>query len=131
MIIGERLRALREKRNLTLEEIGNYVGVNKATVQRYESGNIDIRRNIAIKLSEILQTNPSYVMGWSDESSSAYFQKYNYNLSDIEKKIIDDYRSLNDEGQEKIVVYVDDLVSSGKYIKIYPAGMGYEDKTQA
>lgn len=66
MDIGARIKQLRERQGLTLEQVGAYVGVNKATVQRYESGEIDIKRNIAIKLAEILHTEPSYIMGWSD-----------------------------------------------------------------
>lgn len=67
MNIGSRLKALREARGLTLEQVGDYVGVNKATVQRYEIGNIDIKRNVAIKLAECLNTTPSYIMGWTDD----------------------------------------------------------------
>ena len=70
MKLGERIKVLREKRELTLEQVGDYLGVNKATVLRYESGNIDIKRNTAIKLAEILHTTPTYVMGWSDDPSS-------------------------------------------------------------
>ena len=66
MEIGDRIRLLREQRELTLEQVGEYVGVNKATVQRYESGEIDIKRTTAIKLAEILGTNPAYIMGWTD-----------------------------------------------------------------
>ncbi len=51
---------------MTLDQIGTYLGVNKATVQRYENGTIDIKRNVAIKLAEILQTTPAYIMGWDD-----------------------------------------------------------------
>ncbi len=68
MDIGARLKRLREQQGLTLEQVGAHVGVNKATVQRYESGEIDIKRNVAIKLAEVLHTDPSYIMGWSDIS---------------------------------------------------------------
>lgn len=67
MEIGARIKLLRERRGLTLEQVGEYVGVNKATVQRYESGEIDIKRNVAIKLAEVLHTDPAYIMGWADE----------------------------------------------------------------
>lgn len=66
MDIGSRIKALREIRGLTLEQVGSYVGVNKATVQRYESGNIDIKRNVAIKLAECLGVSPGYIMGWDE-----------------------------------------------------------------
>lgn len=67
MDIGARIKQLRERRGLTLEQVGEYVGVNKATVQRYESGEIDIKRNVAIKLAEVLHSDPAYIMGWADD----------------------------------------------------------------
>ena len=65
MEIGERIKQLRERMGLTLEQVGEYVGVNKATVQRYETGEIDIKRNVAIKLAEVLHSDPAYIMGWA------------------------------------------------------------------
>lgn len=70
MDIGARIKRLREGLGLTLEQVGEYVGVNKATVQRYESGEIDIKRNVAIKLSEVLHADPAYIMGWTEEPVS-------------------------------------------------------------
>ena len=66
MDIGNRIRHLRERAGLTQEEVGQRIGVTKATVNRYETGNIDIKRTIAIKLAEILNTTPAYIMGWTD-----------------------------------------------------------------
>ena len=62
--IGKKIKNLRESKNLTLEQVGDYLGVNKATVQRYEIGEIDIRRTTAIKLAELFSVNPAYIMGW-------------------------------------------------------------------
>jgi len=72
MNIGERIKSLRENRNLTQEQVGDFLGVNKATVQRYECGIIDIKRTTAIKLAEILGTTPSYIMGWEDVPLSRF-----------------------------------------------------------
>ena len=49
----------------TLEEIGNEIGVSKATVQRWESGEIkDIRRSKLVDLAKALQVEPGYLMDW-------------------------------------------------------------------
>ena len=46
-----------------LEDIGNYVGVSKATVQRWETGSIsNMRRDRIKKLSEILQIAPEILL---------------------------------------------------------------------
>lgn len=67
--IGSRLKSLREKRNFTLEQVGEAIGVSKATVQRYETGEIDIKRNTALKLSDVYRVSPAYVMGWTDQKT--------------------------------------------------------------
>lgn len=76
--IGDKIRARREELGLTLEEVGDYIGVNKATVQRYESGNMDIKRHVAIRLAEILHVTPSYIMGWDElppsDTDASYIQ---------------------------------------------------------
>jgi len=50
--------------NKTLEEIGKEVGVSKATVLRWESGEIkNMRRDKLVALAKALNTSPSYLMG--------------------------------------------------------------------
>lgn len=70
MNIGDRIRQLRDSAGLTQEDVGNRIGVTKATVNRYETGEIDIKRTIAIKLAEALNTTPQYIMGWEDVDTS-------------------------------------------------------------
>ena len=120
MNIGNRLKELREARGLTLEQVGAYVGVNKATVQRYEIGNIDIKRNVAIKLAECLGISPSYIMGWTDDPSVAASPAISGQL----KALAEALAELNDEGREKLLDYAADLVASGRYIKSHPSGLG-------
>ena len=68
MNIGQRIKSLRESNGLTQEELGKAIGVNKATVNRYETGVIDIKRTVAIKLAEALDTTPAYLMGWDEDT---------------------------------------------------------------
>lgn len=104
MNIGERIKKRREEIGLTLEEVGDYINVNKATVQRYESGNIDIKRTIAIKLAEILQTTPAYIMGWSDNASLIInVGTDNLKVSGIEKDIILAYRKSDNIGKAVVL----------------------------
>ena len=64
MNLGERIKERREARKLTLEEVGDYVGVTKSTVRKWETGDIEnMRRDKIAKLSEILSVSPLYIMG--------------------------------------------------------------------
>ena len=57
---------------LTMEELGKKIGVSKATIQRYESGEIkNVRRDKIAKLANALDTTPAYLMGWEDNLENA------------------------------------------------------------
>ncbi len=59
MDIGKIIYEKRKELNLTLEEIGNFVGVGKSTVKKWETGAIaNIKRDKIAKLAQILQLNP-------------------------------------------------------------------------
>ncbi|MDD3224741.1 MAG: helix-turn-helix transcriptional regulator [Clostridium sp.] len=69
MGINEKIKIRRKDLNLTLQEVGEYLGVSKATVQRYESGEIkNLKQQTIVKLSEILKVSPAYLMGWDQLS---------------------------------------------------------------
>lgn len=55
------LKLLRKLNKLTLEDVGKKLGVSKATVQRYESGDIDIPYERICQLSEIYNVEPGYL----------------------------------------------------------------------
>ncbi len=67
--IGEKIKALRLKNNLTLEQVGNAVGVGKSTVRKWENGMIaNMRRDKIVSLAKALNTTPAYLLGFSDFS---------------------------------------------------------------
>lgn len=82
MNIGQRLKQLREAKGFTQEDVGKMIGVTKATINRYETGEIDIKRTIAIKLAEVFNVSPAYIMGWEDNQNLYTFN----NISPIKKK---------------------------------------------
>lgn len=115
MNIGERIKKLRERQGLTLEQVGQYVGVNKATVQRYETGNIDIKRTTAIKLAEILNTTPAFVMGWTDADSSAEYSREQLNKKEL--NLLSNYRSMNSDGQSALLALSETMCVTPMYQK--------------
>ena len=59
MNIGELIHNRRVELNLTLEEVGNAVGVSKSTVKKWEDGFIsNMRRDKIAALSKVLRINP-------------------------------------------------------------------------
>jgi len=67
MSLADRIKSARERKNITLKELGNRIGKTEGTVQRYESGNIKNPTGPIIeKMAEVLDVNPAYLMGWID-----------------------------------------------------------------
>ena len=70
MNLGERIKERREQKGLTLEEVGEYVGVTKSTVRKWETGDIEnMKRDKIAKLAEVLSVSPLYIMGMIDTYS--------------------------------------------------------------
>ena len=60
MNIGKIIEERRKELNLTLEEIGNAVGVSKSTVKKWESGYIsNMKRDKISLLAKVLQISPT------------------------------------------------------------------------
>ena len=65
--LGSKIYELRKQNNMTLEEVGEIVGVGKSTVRKWETGEIaNMRRDKIAKLAEALHTTPAYLMGWNE-----------------------------------------------------------------
>lgn len=59
MNIGDIMRVRRQELGLTLEEVGDYVGVGKSTVRKWEHGDIEnMKRDKIALLSKILKLSP-------------------------------------------------------------------------
>lgn len=71
MTTGERIKMLRKEHNLTQEELGAKIGVQKAAIQKYEKGTVkNIKRDSLIKLAKFLDTTPEYLLGWDETPSN-------------------------------------------------------------
>ncbi|EZV48051.1 hypothetical protein U965_00258 [Staphylococcus aureus 18439-62] len=62
------IKSRRKELNLTLEQVGDLVGVGKSTVRKWETGDIEnMKRDKIVKLAKALRVSPSYIMGIEDE----------------------------------------------------------------
>lgn len=65
--MSRKIKELRAKYNLTLEDIAQQVGVGRSTVRKWETGQIqNMRRDKIAKLAYALHTTPEYLMGWDN-----------------------------------------------------------------
>lgn len=119
MTTGERIRQLRIERQMTQEELGARVGVQKAAIYKYENGLVvNLKRSILEKLAIVLDTTPTYLMGMEDSEQQANMQ-----LTPQQSTLLAAFDQLNEEGQIKAVEYVEDLVLTGRYKKHPASGL--------
>ncbi|MCH5186504.1 MAG: helix-turn-helix transcriptional regulator [Oscillospiraceae bacterium] len=66
--IGERIKERRTELRISMETLGKHLGVNKSTIQRYESKGIDPKKNyILVSVADALDTTVEWLTGLSDE----------------------------------------------------------------
>ena len=71
MNTGDRIKKKRLEYGLTLKELAEKIGVQEATVQRYESGNIKtIKPDTIAKIADYFAVNPAWLVGWEEAEES-------------------------------------------------------------
>lgn len=67
----DRLRELREERNLTQQELGQIIGVSKSTIAMYEQGKRKPKFEIQEALADYFNVDLDYLTGRSDKTTVA------------------------------------------------------------
>lgn len=67
MSMMEHLRALREDRDLSQQDLANYLNIHQTTYSDYELGNLNIPTDSLILLAAFYQTSVDYLLDLTDE----------------------------------------------------------------
>ena len=68
MTKGERIKLLREKANMTQEELAKLLKTTKQTIYKYEQSVVtNIPSDRVERIAEVLNTTPAYIMGWESD----------------------------------------------------------------
>ena len=68
MEFKDRVKELRTRKGMSLEELGDSVGLQKAAIHKYETGVVvNPKRTLIEKLAKVFEVSPSYLMGWDDQ----------------------------------------------------------------
>lgn len=118
MTIGRKIKQLRKERRLTQSELGDLLGVKKAAVQKYESGQVqNLKQAVIKKLCEVFDKTPSYFLFDDFDSelekelkSEVEFieivtRKYGEEVYHILEAVVD----LNEHSKKKVIEYVNDI----------------------
>ena len=65
--VGARIKALRKKKHLNQIELANLIGKSLRTVQKYETGEIEVSVGVVNDLAKVLDSTPTYILGYDTE----------------------------------------------------------------
>ncbi|MBE6721644.1 MAG: helix-turn-helix transcriptional regulator [Ruminococcaceae bacterium] len=116
MGIGKRIKEARERSGLTQKELSELLGVTPSAVTNYENETSHPKEPVMYKLFSALHCDANFLFQDEIKNSPAPVQTEAEELTHAEKHLIKNLRSLNNDGQEKLLDYSDDLVASGRYI---------------
>ena len=67
MIMGKRLKKLREDNNYTQEQVANFLGIDQSYLSKIEQGQRNMNSVAFDKLCLLYNCSPDYLLGKSDE----------------------------------------------------------------
>lgn len=68
--MAQRIKEKRLEYHLTMEELGQKLGVQKSAVNKWEKNQVEnIKRSTIAKMAEIFQCRPSWLMGYDAETN--------------------------------------------------------------
>ena len=88
--VGKRLKSLREKYKFSLEEVARNIKSSAGAISRYENNERKINSESLIKLSNLYNVSPEYILYGTKK-----------NLSNLESDIISFFRNENIDIEKK------------------------------
>ena len=100
MTVGQRIKQRRKDMGMSADELGKRIGKNRATIFRYENGDIEnLPVDVLKPIAEVLLTTPQYLMGWESETAT----ENGSGTSEAKQKLLDLVDSCSDEEVSRLL----------------------------
>lgn len=114
--MGKLIKRLRLEKGMTLEELGNKVGVGKSTVRKWENGTIaNMRRDKIAKVANALDISPAFLMGWTENTDTINHKSSQAPKNSYEHLIVAETKKLNQKGKMKLLDTAREMVCNPLY----------------
>jgi transcriptional regulator with XRE-family HTH domain len=118
---GDKIKNLRIQNKMTLEEVGERIGVSKQTLYKYENNIItNIPSDKIEGLAKIFNVSPALIMGWDDtpkeyykDPEAAEFAEY-LRTRPGARMLFSAAKDISKEDMEKAVEYIELLKLKNK-----------------
>lgn len=112
--MSQRIKELRKKKGLTLEQVADIVGVGKSTVRKWETGMIaNMKRDKIASLAKALGTTPANLMGWPEDDSKK-ISPDEIELTEGERDLLTLFRQIPEDQQPVVLAMIRAALSNGK-----------------
>lgn len=123
MKMGEKIRHLREQKNMSMDELGKMIGTQRQTIMKYEKGIVEnIPRKTIEKLARVLGVTPCELMcfeDYYDEDQIAMEVKVIESVQGVFGKdtvqMLQYFMELNEAGKQQALNTISDLTEIPKY----------------
>ena len=112
-----KLKQVRESTGKTQEQVAQELGIPLGTYRNWEQTARGLNTKKLIMLADYYGVSTDTILG-TRFAQSIDDQVQRSNRTKIETLLINASRNLNDEGNDRLLEYADDLIRSGKYQKI-------------
>ncbi len=102
----KRLKQLREEKHLSQQRLSLELNVSQATISKYELGQTDPDIQMIVELARYFRVSADYLLEISDEKRNISGSR----LSETEKRLITDFKRLNEIQQAKLLAYIQGLL---------------------
>lgn len=121
MTIGERIKCRREELGLTQVELAEKLGYSsKTTIAKIETNANNLRQSKIKAIADALQTTPSFIMGWDEESAEEYSkicELFEHCYGKEPFKVVQKFLILDQIDRGKVEERIDTLLEDDKYAK--------------
>lgn len=116
-LMGLRIKQKRTEKNITQDDLAKNLGLNKSTIQRYETGKIKaVKLPVIEAMARMLHVNPAWLIGKSEEETPSY----SVHLDSKSQELLNNYNKLNDLGQHEVRKRASELTEIPRYLKDEP-----------
>ncbi|KFN07274.1 MULTISPECIES: helix-turn-helix domain-containing protein [Paenibacillus] len=109
--IGQRLRFLRNKHNLTQEKVAEMIGKKKGNISNYESDSYEPSAQTIIAICRLFNVSSDWFLtGEESVSKSEQTSGFDIETSDVDYQLINKIQQLSEKEKLKVEGYIDAIL---------------------
>ncbi|MCM1368524.1 MAG: helix-turn-helix domain-containing protein [Roseburia sp.] len=103
-----RIRTLRKERDISQRELAEHIGASQKSIDGWEKGKVEPTAKFICALSDFFGCSADYLLGREDDFGNVNVES---DLTESEKKLLSDYRRLNDGEREQASKFMAFLIN--------------------